>query len=182
MLVLQTTNAARPWAYCVVLASLFFSVGLVAHRAHAVPEELRGGVELGAAYATRSNVSPTLGARLGYGLADNLELQVEATGAWLQTDQRAISTQLLPALAYRFDVVRWVPFVRVGAGPLVTWEKNVEVGGLASGGVGLEYLWDRSLAVNLAYQADFLVLRREEALPLLPHHRLMFGVMWSSGW
>lgn len=182
MLVLQPKSAARSRLHCIALASVFFSVGLFVSRARAVPEELRGGVEVGAAYGTRSNVSPTFGARFGYGLADNLEFQLEATGAWLQAEQRAISTQLLPALAYRFDVVRWVPFVRVGAGPLVTWHKDLEVGGLASGGLGIEYLWDRSLAVNLAYQADFLVLKREEALPWVPHHRLMLGVMWSSGW
>ncbi len=137
---------------------------------------------MGAGLATSTDVSPTLGARLGYGLENNLELQLEATGAWVRSARESFATQLVPALAYRVDVVRWVPFARLGAGPFVNFAEEIEVGVLGVGAVGLDYLWDRSLAFNLAYQADFLLLRSEGALPLLPNHRLLFGVTWSSGW
>lgn len=164
----------------VLAASLW--AGLFTSRAYAVPGELRGGPELGATLTTRSSVAPSLGARLGYGLENNWELQLELTGMWLTVEDGQLATQLVPALAYRFDVVRWVPFVRVGAGPIVMWRDAAELGGLATAAGGLQYLWDRALAFDLTYQADFLVLRRESSVPLLPNHRIVFGVTWSSGW
>lgn len=151
-------------------------------RAHAVPGEMRGGPELGAGLATRSSVSPSVGARFGYGLENNLELQLELTGMWRTAKDAHLVTQLIPALAYRFDVVRWVPYVRVGAGPAVMWRDATELGGMASAAAGLAYLWDRALAFDLAYQADFLLLKRDAAMPLLPNHRVILGVTWSSGW
>lgn len=147
----------------------------------AVPGETRAGVELGGGISSRADVSPSFGVRGAYGLESNWEVQLEASGIWLQHGEKPLATQLLPALAYRFDVVRWVPFVRVGAGALVEWQQPALVG-VASGGAGLEYLWDRSLAMSLAYQADFWLLEPESSAPVLPLHRVMLGITWSSGW
>lgn len=149
--------------------------------AHAVPGETRVGVELGAAASTRARVSPSVGLRGAYGLESNWELQLEASGVWLQSDAKPLLTEVVPALAYRFDVVRWIPFVRVGAGALVDWREPVVLG-LASGAAGFEYLWDRSLALSLTYQADFWLLRPQSVDPALPLHRISLGVTWSSGW
>lgn len=101
---------------------------------------------------------------------------------WLRGVDDSLALQLVPALAYRFDVVRWVPFVRVGAGPALDWRSDPALVGLASGAVGLEYLWDRSLAASLSYQADFRFLRSEATTPALPMHRVLLNVTWSSGW
>jgi len=149
--------------------------------APAVPGEARAGFELGGAVSSRALPSPSLGVRGAYGLESNLELQLEASGVWLQHAAKPLITQLVPTLAYRFDVVRWVPFARVGAGALVDWHQPAIVG-VASGALGMEYLWDRALAFNLAYQADFWVLRAPNVTPSVPLHRVMLGVTWSSGW
>jgi hypothetical protein len=157
------------------------AVAMFAGNVYAVPGELRAGVELGAAASSRATVSPSLGLRGTYGLESNWELQLEASGVWLQRDVKPLVTQVVPAFAYRFDVVRWVPFVRLGAGALVDWQAPALVG-VASGAAGMEYLWDRSLAFSLSYQADFWVLRPERWAPMLPLHRAMLGITWSSGW
>lgn len=147
-----------------------------------MPGELRAGLELGGAVSSRVDASPSVGVRGGYGLGDRLELQVEASGLWLRGVDDTLALQVVPALAYRFDVVRWVPFVRVGAGPMLDLREGTALVGLASGAVGLEYLWDRSLAASLSYQADFRLLRSDATMPALPLHRVLLGVTWSSGW
>lgn len=150
-------------------------------RAHAVPGETRVGLELGAGMSSRTPASPSVGVRGAYGLESNWELQLEATGVWLQHGVKPLVTQIVPALAYRFDVVRWVPFVRLGAGALVDWYEPAIVG-VGSGAAGMEYLWDRTLAFSLTYQADFWLLRPERTAPMVPLHRVMLGITWSSGW
>lgn len=165
-----------------VASSLSVALCVFITEAHAVPGELRAGLELGGAVSSRIDASPSVGVRGGYGLGDRLELQVEASGLWLQGVDDSLALQLVPALAYRFDVVRWVPFMRVGAGPLLDLGHDAAVVGLASGAIGLEYLWDRSLAASLSYQADFWLLRSDATTPALPLHRVLLGVTWSSGW
>jgi hypothetical protein len=156
-------------------------VAMFTERVYAVPGETRAGLEVGVGASSRLPVSPTLGVRGGYGLESNWEVQLEASALWLQQGAKPLVTQVVPALAYRFDVVRWVPFVRVGAGALVDWREPFLIG-VASGAAGMEYLWDRTLAFSLTYQADFWVLRPERTTPAVPLHRAMFGISWSSGW
>lgn len=158
------------------------ALGFFAGDVGAVPGEVRVGLDIGGAVTSRSELSPSLGLRGAYGLERNFELQLEATALWLQVDGRPLVTQLVPALSYRIDVVRWVPFLRVGAGPLVEWGAEAKAGALASGAVGADYIWDRSLALSLTYQADFWLLGTRPESPVLPAHRALLGITWSSGW
>lgn len=157
------------------------ALAMFTESAHAVPGETRAGLELGAGTSSRTPASPSLGVRGAYGLESNWELQLEATGVWLQHGVKPLVTQIVPALAYRFDVVRWVPFVRLGVGAAVDWHEPAIVG-LGSGAAGMDYLWDRTLGFSLTYQADFWLLRPERTVPMVPLHRVMLGVTWSSGW
>lgn len=160
-------------------------------RAWAMPGEVAVGGELGVGLSTRATWSPTLGVRGAYGLAEAFELQLELSGQWLRVDNTTPPSdgalfRLVPAVAYKFDVLRWVPFARLGAGPTVDVPsaKNGQLHAAFAlqGGVGAEYLIDRSMSFGFAYQADWVIGAGDWAKGLAPMHRVLLNLAWRSGW
>lgn len=158
--------------------------------ARAVPGEWALGGELGAGRSTRSTWSPSFGLRGAYGFAEALDVQVELSGQWLRSKPAASGEgavfRLVPALVYKFDVLRWVPFVRLGAGPTLgvplSGERSSRLALGVQGGLGVDYLLERSWSVGVAYQADWAVGASEFATSMAPMHRGLLNVSWRSGW
>lgn len=172
-----------------LLLGMMATVG--SSRAWAMPGEVAVGGELGVGMSTRASWSPTVGVRGAYGVAEALELQLELSGQWFRPQAPTVPNdgallRLVPALAYKFDVLRWVPFARLGAGPTLdipTAKSNdPHVGFALQGGVGAEYLIDRSLSFGFAYQADWVTGAGDWANGLAPMHRLLLSLGWRSGW
>lgn len=157
--------------------------------AWALPGEWALGGELGGGRSTRTTWSPSLGFRAAYGLAEAFDVQLDLSGQWRRYEGTSTSDddalfRLVPALSYKWDVVRWIPFVRVGAGPAlavpVQSDQAARVSAALQGALGVEYLVDRSLSWGFAYQADWLI--GGNPAPLAPMHRLLLTVLWRSGW
>jgi hypothetical protein len=159
-------------------------------QALALPGELTLGGEAGLGRSTRTSWSPSLGLRGGYGIAEALDLQLEFSGQWMRAEQGvSFDTALLrltPALVYKLDVVRWIPFARLGTGPVfgvpLEGEESTRIALALQGALGAEYLVDRSLSLGCAYQADWVLGSTDLSASLAPMHRLLVTVSWRSGW
>lgn len=159
--------------------------------ARAMPGEWAIGGELGVGRSTRTSWSPSLGLRGAYGAAEAMDVQVEFSGQWLRREQSADSSndallRLVPSLVYKLDVLRWIPFARLGGGPTLgvplSSERDSRLGLAVQGAIGAEYLVDRSLSLGLAYQADWVIVPSKFAPGLAPMHRLLLSFGWRSGW
>ena len=147
--------------------------------AQALEGEWTGGASLGAAASSRVELSPGLAVRGAYGISSALDLQLEAFGSLLRgMPDEPFLIQVYPSLVYKFDVVRWVPYVAVSAGGFLLGAEPAKLGPSVGGGAGVEYLLDRSFSLGLGYQAHWLV-GEDAAVPL---HRLGVSATWRSGW
>ncbi len=131
------------------------SVGGFCTPAWAIPGEWAVGGELGAGRSTRTTWSPSLGLRGGYGVGEALDVQLELSGQWVRSEQEQDSTndalfRLVPSLVYKLDVLRWVPFARLGAGPTLNLPLSNDEGARLAlaiqGALGVDYLIDRSVS------------------------------------
>lgn len=173
-----------------LLLSMVSTMG-VATQVQAMPSEWTLGAELGGGRSTRTTWSPSFGVRGAYGLAEALDVQVELSGQWLRGarptfERDDVGLRLVPALVYKLDVLRWVPFARLGVGP--TWAvpltsgHDAQIAFAAQGALGVDYIVDRSLSLSVAYQADWALGKGELPARLAPMHRLLLTVAWRSGW
>ncbi len=163
-----------PWARAALVLPLVYSTPLLA-----LEGEWTAGGLAGATASTRLGPSPVLALRAGYGLTSAWDVQLEAAGAWWRDDaQEPVVVQLVPSLVYKFDVLRWVPYLRAGAGGFMRFSDDTSLGAAVVGGVGVEYLLDRSFSLGTEYQAQWLV---DEARAM-PAHRLTLSATWRSGW
>jgi hypothetical protein len=135
----------------VLLWGLVLCGPIVCGTAQAASGELRTGAAVGVAGSTRLQASPLAGLSAGLGLSEQLEVSIDALAALPVSGEHFSLVLVQPTLAYKFDVLRWVPRVTVGAGYAGALG-DTDAHGLSLGaGCGLNYLWDRSLELGLGY-------------------------------
>jgi hypothetical protein len=138
--------------------------------AHAFEREWHLGVGLGAAAANEYRVGPALNAYAAYGVSDVFDLRLELLGSQhFVTPPRpelGLATREAPslfyggkvALAYKIDVIQWIPYVALTAGYLgVTLPLAPYTSGQPSAGIlaGLDYVASRDFGLGAALDYDY---------------------------
>src|SRR5215212_3019944 len=108
------------------LAALILGLGLslglycAPRPAQGFEREWHLGAAAGVANGTQLSLSPALGAYAAYGLSDVFDARVEVTARGYNLGSRANPNALsaMVGLAYKLDVLRWVPWAGVYAGYL----------------------------------------------------------------
>lgn len=118
-----------------------------------------GVVAPGSAY----DLGPALAVHGAYGLSDVFDARLTLSGS-RHTAARAPTTSLFTGtlgLAYKLDVIEWVPYVGVRAGyfsfsrsPLAPYERS---GGVLGAMAGVDYSFSRSFALGAEVGYDLLV-------------------------
>jgi hypothetical protein len=130
--------------------------------AQAFEREWHLGAGAGVANGTGLTWSPALGAYAAYGLSDvfDARLEVTARGYNLGSDANPHALSAMVGLAYKLDVLRWVPWAGVYAGYLgfldepradLTFKRSDVALGL---GLGLDYGISRNLGVGITLRFD----------------------------
>lgn len=162
-----------------VAAALMALAG--AQPAFAARGEWRAAANAGVAAGTRLMWGPALGVQLGYGVSESLDVQLAALGSWHPARANRDSTGLVrvfPEVVYRFDVLRWVPWVGAGGGYFAAFGAGDDEHGITAGGsAGLDYLWSRQWAFGVMYRADWCF-----GGPARPVHQALLRLEWRSGW
>jgi hypothetical protein len=150
------------------LAASVFGVGLSAAvwaaptTARAFERQWHVGAALGAASGKGLGLSPAAGAYAAYGLSDAFDARVElsARGYDLAKSAHPNALSAMAGVAYKLDVLRWVPWAGAYAGYL-TFLDTPPVGSafkahdVALGlGVGLDYAFSRSLGAGATLRFD----------------------------
>ncbi len=119
--------------------------------------------------------------QLGYGVLEFLDVQLAASGSWHPARANGESSGLVrvaPEVVYRFDVLRWVPWLSAGAGYFAALGAGDDAQGVTAGGAGgVDYLWSRQWAVGAMYRADWCF-----GGPARPVHQALLRFEWRSGW
>lgn len=116
------------------------------------------------------SLSPAVGLYAAYGISDVFDVRLELTarGYHWGADQNPNALSGLVGLAYKLDVLSWVPWAGVYAGyqafdaeprAELSFERHDAVLGL---GLGLDYGWSRSFGLGLTLHFDN-ALRRADA-------------------
>lgn len=113
------------------LAALGIGVGLFGalccapRSAAAFEREWHLGGGLGVSNGSDLKLSPALAAYAAYGLSDAFDARVEVTarGYHLGTEQKPNAISAMAGIAYKLDVLRWVPWAGVYVGYLQFAEK-----------------------------------------------------------
>jgi hypothetical protein len=152
-----------------VLSGALVIVG-VSPTAHAFEEQwhLGGGAGV-ASRVGELELGPAVGLHAAYGLSDVFDLRLELLGSVQGvapaggTDPNApqlfanvVSAKL--GLAYKIDVIQWIPYLGVTAGALnVSGDSTDLYGTSATLGLvgGLDYAVTRSLGIGVAGSADY---------------------------
>jgi hypothetical protein len=176
------------------------------HAANAAAGQWQAGGRLGAAWLSEANIGPSLELYLRRGLTDSLELDVQVIGSLhpFQADSKtraaasAMSTDvsspatawafgIVPGLSYRWDVFRIVPSAGIGigffSGHSPSWNSAVtsSVGGQfgASGRLGLDYLFNRSVVLSVQASAHVV---NAESFVRVPWVQIGLGAAHAWGW
>ncbi|RYZ10025.1 MAG: hypothetical protein EOO73_00115 [Myxococcales bacterium] len=150
------------------VAALLFGVGLstalgVASRpAHAFERQWHLGAGAGVTSGNGLKLSPAVGAYAAYGLSDVFDARLELTarGYHLGSEQDPSALSAMAGVAYKLDVLRWVPWAGVYAGYLVFFEDprqelSFARRDLALGlGAGLDYAFSRSWGAGVTLRFD----------------------------
>ena len=157
------------------LAALVFGVGLSlglfsrARQAKAFEREWHVGVGAGVSNGQGLKLSPALAAYAAYGLSDVFDARLELTarGYRFGSDQNPNALSAMAGLAYKLDVLRWVPWLGVYAGysafldaprtELPFKQRDVALG---LGG-GLDYGFSRQLGVGFTLRFDQALTRSD---------------------
>lgn len=147
------------------------SLGLfaVSSSARAFERQWHVGAAAGASTGQGLELSPALGAYAAYGLSDvfDARLEVTARGYDLMSDTEPNALSAMVGVAYKLDVLRWVPWAGVYVGYLGFLEpprldspfKQHDVAiGL---GLGLDYGISRSLGLGITLHFDDALSRAE---------------------
>lgn len=141
------------------LLAAAFAVTLSAPHARAFEREWHLGGGLGAAAANHYTLGPALNLYGAYGLSDVFDLRVEvAVSRHATTPEPAVLYGAKLALAYKIDVIQWIPYLAVSAGYLGVTERvapftlgQPTVGLLA----GLDYAVTRNFGLGIAGSYDY---------------------------
>jgi hypothetical protein len=120
------------------------------------------GVGAGISDGSGLHASPAVAAYAAYGLSDVFDARVEVTGRGYQlgSDQTPHAVSAAAGLAYKLDVLRWVPWVGVYAGyvayleppaPSAPFRQHDVALGL---GLGLDYALSRKLGLGVTLRYD----------------------------
>ena len=157
------------------LAALVLGVGLAlglccsSRAAQAFEREWHLGAGAGVSNGNGLKLSPAVAAYAAYGLSDVFDARVEVTarGYHLGQEQNPNAVSALAGVAYKLDVLRWVPWAGVYAGYLGFLEQPPATStfkrhDLALGlGLGLDYGFTRKFGVGVTLHFDQALTRSE---------------------
>jgi len=150
------------------LAALVLGVGLSlglccsSRAALAFEREWHLGAGAGVSDGNGLAMSPVVAAYAAYGLSDVFDARVELTarGYHIGQEQNPNALSAMAGVAYKLDVLRWVPWAGVYAGYLgfldqppaaLSFKKHDVALGL---GLGLDYAFTRKFGVGLTLRFD----------------------------
>jgi hypothetical protein len=150
------------------LAALVLGVGVSlgllagAGSAHAFEREWHLGGGAGISDGSGLALSPAVAAYLAYGLSDVFDARVELTarGYHIGSEQNPHALSAMAGIAYKLDVLRWVPWAGVYAGYLgfldqprtdLTFKRHDVALGV---GLGLDYAFTRKLGAGITLRYD----------------------------
>lgn len=150
------------------LVALVFGVGLsaawcgAARTAHAFEREWHLGAGAGVSRGTGLSLSPAVSAYAAYGLSDVFDARLELTGRGYHvgSEQNPNAFSAMAGLAYKLDVLRWVPWAGVYAGYLgfldappadLRFKRHDAALGF---GVGLDYAFSRNWGAGVTLRFD----------------------------
>ena len=149
-------------------AALVLGVGLTLaslaapRPARAFERQWHLGAGAGIADGKGLSVSPALAAYAAYGLSDVFDARLELTarGYQLGSERNPSALSAMAGVAYKLDVLRWVPWAGVYAGYLAFLDtppkgSPFKQGDVALGlGLGLDYGISRQLGVGVTLRFD----------------------------
>ena len=140
------------------------SLGLLvaASSAHAFEREWHLGGGAGISSGSGLTLSPAVAAYVAYGLSDVFDARVELTarGYHIGSEQNPHALSAMAGVAYKLDVLRWVPWAGVYAGYLgfleepragLTFERHDVALGV---GLGLDYAFTRKVGAGVTLRYD----------------------------
>jgi hypothetical protein len=157
------------------LAALVLGVGLglalcgAAPSAHAFERQWHVGAGAGVSNGQGLKLSPALAAYAAYGLSDVFDVRLELTarGYHIGSEQNPNALSAMVGVAYKIDVLSWVPWVGVYAGyqafldpprPALTFKQRDVALGF---GAGLDYGFSRSFGVGASLRFDDALTRAD---------------------
>jgi outer membrane scaffolding protein for murein synthesis (MipA/OmpV family) len=153
--------------------AVWFGVGLsaalfvAASPARAFEREWHLGAGAGVSNGNGLQLSPAVIAYAAYGLSDVFDARVELTarGYHVGSEQNPNALSAMAGIAYKLDVLRWVPWAAVYAGyttflstprPELSFARRDAALGL---GLGLDYAFSRSWGVGVTVRFDEALAR-----------------------
>lgn len=130
--------------------------------AHAFEREWHLGGGAGVAKGNGLQLGPALGAYAAYGISDVFDARVELTarGYHLGSEQNPNALSAMAGLAYKLDVLRWVPWAGVYVGYVRFLEPpraslSFKQSDVALGlGLGLDYAFFRNFGLGVSLHFD----------------------------
>jgi hypothetical protein len=149
-------------AALVVGARVSLGLLVAASSAHAFEREWHLGGGAGISSGSGLTLSPAVAAYVAYGLSDVFDARVELTarGYHIGSEQNPHALSAMAGVAYKLDVLRWVPWAGVYAGYLgfleepragLTFERHDVALGV---GLGLDYAFTRKLGAGVTLRYD----------------------------
>jgi hypothetical protein len=159
-----------PRALCALSGLVAAAIYLAPQQASAFEKQWHLGGGLGAARFTQPALSlgPALELGAAYGLTDMLDLKADLSlsqhtvGLAGQAEESAQFMLPRLSLAYKIDVLEWIPYVGVSVGYLVslgsaTLPDEVHNGLAIGGDVGIDYAVSRSFGLGVQFRAHALL-------------------------
>lgn len=149
-------------AALVLGVGLALGQGLAPRAAWAFEREWHLGAGAGVSNGNGLALSPALSTYVAYGLSDVFDARLELTarGYHIGSDQNPHALSAMAGLAYKLDVLRWVPWAGVYAGYLafldqpradLSFERSEVALGL---GLGLDYAFTRKFGAGVTLRFD----------------------------
>jgi hypothetical protein len=148
---------------------LSLALSVMSGRAQAFEREWHLGAAAGVSGGEGLGLSPALGAYAAYGLSDTFDARLELTarGYHIGHAQNPNALSAMVGVAYKLDVLRWVPWAGAYVGYLgfleaprtdLSFKQHDAALGL---GVGLDYGFSRQLGLGVTVRLDQAVTRME---------------------
>lgn len=146
---------------------LSLGAGIAPRPAHAFERQWHLGGGAGVATGAGLSLSPAVAAYAAYGLSDVFDARVELTarGYDFGADSHPNALSAMAGVAYKLDVLRWVPWAGVYAGylafldaPPATSEFKQRDAALGLG-LGLDYAFSRNVGAGVTLRFDQALTR-----------------------
>jgi hypothetical protein len=185
----------------VMLAYIALALLFTADQASAASGQWQAGGRLGAAWLDGAGLGPSVEAYMRRGLFESLDfdLQVLTSLHPFQPDSKLLPSRgsagsdvaweltVSPGVVYRWDVLRTIPYVGAGLG-FYSGERHSGQGADSALGVaqfgasarlGIDYLLNRNVVLNVQASAHCLLAEGDVRLPWL---QVGFGLGHAWGW